>query len=176
MALRLPCAPLKLNVALNSMYFNDGSQKCLAGFIVWIALCIVAQKPEYALDLEHPSIVGLAASLLRIRTILKGSTSCQDELDSAVARIVKQNVDAKVQPVSSLTWACILKQLGERDFEAAMGKYNSHPEVVAFEASHGSGGIVLDNKKKKAGKPSSRFFQFVNIMNHAMPAYFANMN
>ena len=139
-----------VNVALGSMYFNDGSQKCLAGFMVWVALCLAAQIPENQADLSHPSIVGLTASLLRIKTVLKGSTSCKDDLDSAVARIVKQNVDSKVQPVSSLTWACILKQLGEKDFDGAMTRYNGHPEVVAFEATGGSGGIVLDNKKKQA--------------------------
>ena len=144
-----------VNVALGNLFFNDGSQKTLAAFIVWIALCLAAQVDENKPDLNHPSVVGLAASLLRIKTIMRGSSSCQDDLDSAVTRIVKQNLDSKVQPVSSLAWGCILKGLGERDLEAAIARYNAHPEVVALETAGGAGGIILDNKKKQVGQFSN---------------------
>lgn len=161
-SLRLPCAPLKsVNLALGCMYFNDGSQKTLAACTVWIALMLAARIPENQPDLTHPNVVALAASLLKIRTVLKGSSIHQDELDSAVARIVKQNVDAKVQPVSSLNWAAILKQLGDdaKDFDAAMVRYNSHPEVVAFESSGGSGTISLDPKKKQDWVTTNRILE-----------------
>ncbi|CAK9079166.1 unnamed protein product [Durusdinium trenchii] len=156
--LRLPCGTLKpVNLALGSLYFNDGSQKTLAGFIVWICLCIASKLSHNEGKLgDSPSLQAFASSLLRIRTVLKGSSgSYADDVDSAVARIVKQNIDARVQPVSSLAWCAILRQLSDgvaNTYESAMLRYNSHPEVVALEASGGAGPISLDNRKKQAVK------------------------
>lgn len=151
MTLRMPCAQLKpVNLAVNSLFFSDGSQKCLAAFIVWVSLALAAELDENAADLERDSVQALAASLLRIRTVVKSSLDQAGEIDGAIARIVKQNVDARVQPVSSLTWCSILRALGDdTSFEMAISKYNSHPEVIAFEASGGAGVISLDNKKRQ---------------------------
>ena len=114
MTLRMPCAQLKpVNLAVNSLFFSDGSQKCLAAFIVWVSLALAAELDENAADLERDSVQALAASLLRIRTVVKSSLDQAGEIDGAIARIVKQNVDARVQPVSSLTWCSILRALGD---------------------------------------------------------------
>ena len=155
--LRLPCGSLKpVNLAVGSLYFSDGSQKTLAAFIVWISLVLAAQlehnQGKFGAD---ANVQALAGSLLRMRTVLKGSAMFANDLDSAVARIVRQNLDSKVQPVSSLAWTSILKSLGGESvgstFENAMMKYNNHPEVVALDANDGAGPISLDNRKKQAG-------------------------
>lgn len=153
LSLRLPCAALKpVNLAIGCLYFSDGSQKSLAGFMVWIALCLAFQSCEVdALELENSHLVALVSSLLRIRTVLRGSTGVGDEVDNAISRIVKQNVDSKVMPVSSLAWAAILSTLGEGvSFDQAIAKYNSHPEVQAFEKGDTTGAISLDGRKRQA--------------------------
>lgn len=152
MALRLPCGQLKpVNVALGCLYFSDGSQKTLAGLMVWLSLIIATTLPGLSeSDFLHPSVQGLIGSLLSIRTVQRGSIGMTDEVDSAIARIVKQNIDARVQPVSSLTWASILLTLGENcTFDQAMVRYNSHPEVQAME-NDANGAISLDGRKKQA--------------------------
>ena len=138
-------------MALNCLFFSDGSQKTLAGFIVWLALLLAGQMPDVNEDdYSHPSIQGLVGSLLSMRTILKGSVGMTDEVDSAIARIVKQNLDARVQPVSSLTWSSILASLGANcTLDQALSRYNAHPEVQALE-SDASGAISLDGRKKQA--------------------------
>ena len=150
--LRLPCLPLKpVNLALGALYFSDGSQKRLAAFICWLALCLSAELEGNSDFLSSDSVVALAASLLRMRTVVKSSLGQTEEIDNAIGRIVKQNIDSRVQPVSSLAWCSILRSLGgDATFEQAMSRYNSHPEVVAFEASGGTGAISLDNRKKQA--------------------------
>lgn len=160
MTLRLPCLPLKaVNLALGTLYFSDGSQKCLVAFVCWLALCVAADFEGNSEFLSSDSVVALAASLLRLRTVVKSSLGQTEEIDNAIGRIVKQNVDSRVQPVSSLAWCSILRSLGgDTTFEQAMAKYNSHPEVVAFEASCGSGAISLDNRKKQASTICFVFF------------------
>lgn len=143
-----------MNLAVNSLFFSDGSQKTLAAFIAWLALCIASEMPGVDMaDFQHPAVQGLVASFLRLDTVLKASVSQGDEIDSAISRIVKQNVDAKVQPVSSLTWASVLASLGDGiSLEQAVSRYNAHPEVQAFEvAGGGSGGITLDGRKRQVG-------------------------
>ncbi|CAK9079619.1 unnamed protein product, partial [Durusdinium trenchii] len=153
--LRMPCAPLQSgNLALGCLYFSDGSQKSLAGFITWVSMCLASQLEKHQGTLaDNVHLQTSAASLLRIQTTVKGSTGSSDELDNTIARIVKQNVDAKVMPVSSLTWVTVLRSLTSEPtgFDAAMAKYNSHPEVVSFD-SGSSGAISLDNRKKQAVK------------------------
>lgn len=149
----MPCAPLQSgNLALGCLYFSDGSQKSLAGFITWVSMCLASQLEKHQGTLaDNVHLQTSAASLLRIQTTVKGSTGSSDELDNTIARIVKQNVDAKVMPVSSLTWVTVLRSLTSEPtgFDAAMAKYNSHPEVVSFD-SGSSGAISLDNRKKQA--------------------------
>ena len=154
MSLRLPCGPLKAgNLALGCLYFGDGSQKSLAAFMVFISLCLVAQICKLdAVAWEHPNLVGLVSSLLRIRTVLKASVGMGDETDNAISRIVKQNLDSKVQPVSSLAWASILASIGGdgEEFDKAIARYNNHPEVMAFEGDGSSGSISIDGRKRQA--------------------------
>ena len=150
-ALRLPCAQLRpLNMAVNALFFSDGSQKTLAAFVVWLALLEVMRTNEHTQEeWQHPCVVSLVGSLLRLRTVFRSSTAA-DETDAAVARIVKQNVDSKVQPVSAISWAAILMTMSEGSYEQCIARYNSHPEVQAFEKEHGCGGISLDGRKRQA--------------------------
>ena len=113
--MRIPCQPLKpVNLAVNCLFFNDGSQKTLAAFIAWVSLCIASELPGTDMaDFTHPSVLSLVGSLLRMDTVLKASVSQGDEIDSAISRIVKQNVDSKVLPISALTWASVLASLGD---------------------------------------------------------------
>ena len=151
-ALRLPSQPLcPGNLAMNCLYFSDGSQKTLAAFVTWLALLVAVKLPGVNEDdFQHPCVRGLVGSLLSMRTVLRGSVGVTDELDSAIARIVKQNMDAKVQPVSSVTWASILANLGNNcTLEQAMARYHSHPEVKSLEGD-ASGAISLDGRKKQA--------------------------
>lgn len=153
--MRIPCQPLKpVNLAVNCLFFNDGSQKTLAAFIAWVSLCIASELPGTDMaDFTHPSVLSLVGSLLRMDTVLKASVSQGDEIDSAISRIVKQNVDSKVQPVSALTWASVLASLGDGiSLDQAVSRYNAHPEVQAFEMSGtgtGTGGITLDGRKRQ---------------------------
>ena len=79
------------------------------------------------------------------------------ELDG---KIVKQNADSRVQPVSSLQWASILMAMkdesgGPLGFDAAMDAYNQHPEVRAMSDKtdeSGAGSIALDRRRKLAVK------------------------
>ena len=57
---------------------------------------------------------------------------------------VKQNLDSRVQPVTSYAWSCILRKMA-LDFEAALKTYNSHPEVVATGDA-----VCIDRKKQLA--------------------------
>ncbi|CAK9100925.1 Uncharacterized protein SCF082_LOCUS47204 [Durusdinium trenchii] len=134
--LRLPCAPLRpVNLAVGSLYFSDGSQKTLGAFLVWICLMLATQLPDFEdSDYENPSFLALVGSLLRIRSVQKSTVGAGDEIDNTIARIVKQNVDSKVQAVSSLTWASILASMGEGvSLDTLIARYNNHPEVKAFE-------------------------------------------
>ena len=90
-------------------------------------------------------------SLLRIRSVQKSTVGAGDEIDNTIARIVKQNVDSKVQAVSSLTWASILASMGEGvSLDTLIARYNNHPEVKAFENQQATGSISLDGRKRQA--------------------------
>ncbi|CAK9052607.1 unnamed protein product [Durusdinium trenchii] len=153
--LRLPCAPLRpVNLAVGSLYFSDGSQKTLGAFLVWICLMLATQLPDFEdSDYENPSFLALVGSLLRIRSVQKSTVGAGDEIDNTIARIVKQNVDSKVQAVSSLTWASILASMGEGvSLDTLIARYNNHPEVKAFENQQATGSISLDGRKRQAVK------------------------
>lgn len=119
--------------------------------MVWISLLLASQQDSLSEeDFTHPQVVALVASLLQIRTIYKASTAGCDEIESTISRIVKQNIDSKVQPVSSLTWASILTTLGDGiSLDQALARYNDHPEVQSFEGE-GTGSITLDGRKRQA--------------------------
>lgn len=138
--------------SLGKSFFHDGSQKTLAGFAVWLSLAMAAQIPGNKDDLKLPQMQCLIGSLLRMPTVVKSSVSVSDDVDSMVSRIVKQNSDSKIRPVSALAWCSILRSMRDAvTYEALMQKYNSHPEVAAYEMQGGVGSISLDNKKRQAG-------------------------
>ena len=69
------------------------------------------------------------------------------------ARIVAQNINSKVQPITSFGWAGILRELvGENaSFDDCLAAYNRHPEVMAHDREEtGTGSISLDSKKRTA--------------------------
>ena len=114
------------------LQFEDGSQKTLAGFMVWLGL--IALMPSFdEEDFRGPGVVGLIQSLLSIAGIRKHVHD--DPLDSLVSKVVKQNADAKVQPINSFQWAVLLKALFAKSeditLDTAMARYNMHPEVQA---------------------------------------------
>ena len=152
MALRMPADKVDgmvdaANHAVGSLYFGDGSQKMLAAFITWLG-CL-SLWPDHRDALTVPPVRALLASMLAIPTCLKGSLDSSDSLAAAIGRIVKQNVDAKVLPVSSFQWNSVLRSLGQDvKLEEALALYNAHPDVQAHEES-GSGSITLDNRKKQ---------------------------
>ena len=79
---------------------------------------------------------------------LSRSDQTLSKLDTAISRIVRQDVASKVQPVSSYQWAKILKQVGGTDLDAAVEAYNNHPEVMSYDSATGVGTLALDSKKK----------------------------
>ena len=111
-------------------------------------------------DLNEDSTKELIQSLLEIPTTYKISGT-GSSLDSRIASIAKQNQDAKVLPVSSYQWACLLKTLIKEDksltYSAAVARYNSHPDVVAYASSSNgstdnSDTVFVDRKKEVAIK------------------------
>ena len=119
---------------LGVLKIDDGGMKCLAGALVWTALVSVfVKEPED--ELRKPGVVALASSLLKIMTFRK--KEAETPALGMVARITKQNVDAKKLPISSFEWAGILRSMRKADdmkdfgVAEAIEMYNSHPEVRA---------------------------------------------
>jgi hypothetical protein len=108
----LPSTDLDLCVdwQVGVLLFDDGSQKGLASFMTWLGVLMV--HPSFGEEaFRHHQVVTLIKSLMNIPTVYK----CQHTggLDSTIARIVKQNQDAKAQPVSSYQWSCILRRMND---------------------------------------------------------------
>jgi len=111
-------------------------------------------------DVNDNSVREQLASFLEINTVYKVSGN-GNQLDSLITSIAKQNQDAKVLPVSSYQWACMLRSLRKNEptltFNVAVERYNAHPDVIAYRAadSNGStseGSLFVDNKKERAIK------------------------
>ena len=138
-------------VVFGHLQFGDGSQRMLAAMMTWISL-LITWKRHGDEALEHPLISGLISSLLRICTVIRASDTRATPMESMISRIVAQNINSKVQPVSSFGWAGILMQMGG-SFEDAVQQYNNHPSVQAFERGEtGVGSISLDARKRQAVK------------------------
>ncbi|CAK9035455.1 unnamed protein product [Durusdinium trenchii] len=139
-------------IAWALLKFGDGSQKMLAAFMVWLALLLTWRK-HGAECFENPLVMGWISSFLRVPTMIKATDTRSTPLESLLSRIVAQNINAKVQPITSYGWACILKQVVLKEgssFEECLSAYNTHPDVVAHDRSEtGSGTIALDNRKKQ---------------------------
>lgn len=126
----------KMQYVQGALYFDDGGMRGLACALVWCALIHHGStlKDE---DFINPSVAELARSLLAIPTFYKNQS--QDEGIEMIRRIIKQNVDAKKQAVSSYEWSMILKNLGalnntlgkDLTVQDAMDLYNANPEVAA---------------------------------------------
>jgi hypothetical protein len=165
------------------LWFADGSQKTLAGFTVWIALLHCWKDMPHLIT--DPQVVQLISSLLLISTTFKAGDADGNTIDNAISRIIKQNTDAKVQPISSFMWASILKGMNDHasstttTYEEMMDRYNSHPEVVSHcnseaDAATGAGSILLDPKKRTAvrhwvDKTCSSAWNIVESSSHDIP-------
>ncbi|CAE7238938.1 unnamed protein product [Symbiodinium sp. CCMP2592] len=135
------------NRAVGTLLYGDGSQKMLAAFTAWIGLLSLWESEPNVFD--NDQVQGLIASFLSIPTCTKSSVESNDSLTATIGRIVKQNIDSKVLPVSSFQWNSILRSLKvEVKLDVALRVYNSHPDVVAHDES-GSGCVTLDNRKKQ---------------------------
>ena len=119
------------------LQFDEGGQKTLAGLINWLGLLAIMDKFEDE-DFRAPGVQTLINSLLNIATIFKAGGH-EDPVDSMIGRVVKQNQDAKVQPISSFQWAVLLQKMFEAGspgdpkltMETALQRYNTHPAVMA---------------------------------------------
>ena len=121
---------------VNLLWFDDGSLKGLACFMNLVGLVILDQQGSFGPDdFSHHRAKILIESMLEIPTIYKSQAGVGNFLDSQLARVVKQNQDAAAQPLSSFSWACLLKQMGADgtddglNFNEALELYNAHPLV-----------------------------------------------
>jgi hypothetical protein len=160
-AMRMPLGEddAALDVPFGTLLFDDGAQKGLGALIVWLGLIAIA--PTFSgEDLASPYPLTLLRSLCHIDSMFKVKANSTN-FENVIANIAKQDADARVQPVSSFQWACILKGLTCATFtveetqftlQQAMTAYNEHPDVVAYQNSSGDGtvGLALDNRKQLA--------------------------
>ena len=133
--------------------FGDGSQRLLAAMTVWVAILLCWRRQPDALEMA--SVKNMIYSFLEIPTTVRASEIHGSALESVISRIVSQNINAKVQPITSFGWCSILKSVvtgnDSSTFEEALNCYNSHPEVVAHDRQEtGSGTISLDSRKRQA--------------------------
>ena len=96
-------------VAQGTLLFSDGSQKTLAAFSVWLALLRVWK--QHSDFIQNGQVVQLIGSFLLMRTTFRATDAVTNSLDGAIAKIVKQNTDSRVQPVSSFAWCSILSSM-----------------------------------------------------------------
>ena len=122
----------------NALRFDDGAMRALAGALVWCGLIYYTMtlKDE---EICHPAVADLARGLLSIPTMYKTQGN---EAMAMISRIIRQNVEAKKQSVSSYEWSMILRGLSEKgkgnqtiSLQEAIELYNGNPEVSA----HGTG-------------------------------------
>ena len=121
--------------------FDDGGVRGLACALVWCAL-IHHGKNMKDEDLASPNMAELARSLLSIPTFFKSQSG--DDASAMIRRIIKQNVDAKKQAVSSYEWSQILRDMAANSpkgkalsMQDAIDLYNQNPEVAAHGGSSG---------------------------------------
>ena len=118
------------------MCFDDGGMRGLAAALTWCGLLHhVAALPEDKFCV--PAVKKLAESLLRIPTYYKMEAA--NEGAAMIRRIIKQNVDSKVLPISSWEWASILASMSQKGesitVTEAIELYNGSAEIVAHGGS-----------------------------------------
>ena len=131
------------NWVQNTLHFDDGGMRGLACAVVWTGLIHHSMTMPDA-DLVTPPMAELARQLLSIPTFQKSQAGDGDEASAMIRRIIKQNVDAKKQAVSSYEWSQILKNIASNSkkskvlsLQEAIELYNCNPEVAA----HGGGKV-----------------------------------
>ena len=150
--MKWPPDELKDNIVLGALWFSDGSQKMLAAMTCWVSLLMVWRHHGEG-ALQDSFVQTMIASFLQIPTMVKAQEAHGSQLQGLVGRIAQQNVNAKVQPISSFQWASMLKEFGSESFDEALTAYNQHPDVVAHDRSQsGSGSVALDGRKRQGVK------------------------
>lgn len=138
---------------LFKLLFGDGSQKMLAAMTVWVAMLIV-WKAHGKDGLDAHGVKGLLSSFLKIATTVRASETEGSPLQGIINQIVTQNVNSKVQPISSFAWSSILRSFAGSEtsvtFEECLLAYNRHPDVLAHDRGEsGTGSIALDGRKRQ---------------------------
>lgn len=154
---------LEDGVALNLFSFGDGGQKMLAAFSVFVSMVLTYKTcPEC---LKKPQVQTWVSSFLMVQTLCKTNEDPDSSMDAALSRIIKQNIDAKALPVSSLAWASIFQTFGDSwTLDECLDRYNGHPQVLAYESHDtGSGSIQLNGSKRQAVR---------NLLSRCSPAAF----
>lgn len=116
--------------------FDDGGMRGLAAALCWCGLVyhVVPTAPD---QLAGEAVVRLVRGLLEIPTYHRAQ--CPDQSAAMISRIIKQNVDSKVQSVSSFEWSQILASMaksGEKiTLSEAIEMYNGSAEISAHGGS-----------------------------------------
>ena len=137
--------------ALFKLLFGDGSQKMLAAMTCWVAMLLV-WRAHGEDGLSGNLVHGMISSFLKIATTVRATETKGSCLENVINRIVTQNVNSKVQPISSFAWSSILKTSAGAgtSFEDALNEYNNHPTVLAHDRGDtGVGSIALDGRKRQ---------------------------
>ena len=129
------------HIAVGQLWVADGVQKLLAAFVVWLACIAVMHHTAASPDIIADNRVMLS-SFLRIKTMDKASDGDGASLNAMIGQVIKQNQDARVQPITSFAWSQLLGQLGPDRFGEALKAYNEHPQC--------DNTIALDRKKARA--------------------------
>ena len=160
------------------LYFDDGGKKGMAAFLNLLGLTALLDVAKPA-DWEHTQVATLVESIMCIPTIFKHAAS-ESEVDATISRIVKQDLNSKVLPVSSWQWANLLSSLSSAhgtSFKDAIDLYKDHPAVVGTRDSAdsaGTGSLEIDTKKQRAikhwmDKTSEGAFHEVDMHCHDIP-------
>ena len=78
---------------LHLLKFEDGSQKMLAAYVVW--LCFLECWQQHNEQLQLAVVQSWVAALLSIPTVSRASEASNDAMMSSLSKIIKQNTDAK---------------------------------------------------------------------------------
>ena len=95
------------------LYFQEGSAKGFAAFMVWVNILLIMQDNDEMIGNNLDEVTVLTTSLAKINCILEAVAAGGTQADSMVLAIARQNSAARVTPVTSYQWACILKQMGD---------------------------------------------------------------
>jgi hypothetical protein len=154
------CNPDATLFHMGLLHIGDGINKLAAAMISLIGHCLIleAKGPDF---MQGEQIKDQLRSFLAINTVFlhHGSGS---GIDNRVSSIVRQNQNAKVEQVSSLDWAVIMKEVAREgrlqnaeanvfSLEDAITVYKNHPDVkastISTDGGDEAGGLHLGTTK-----------------------------